>query len=333
MHNNKRGVGMNAFLWVFVFAVVALIGVVLWTTQSDQAIQQEVAVTEQTISSIKEGDTASLRINAYDKTNNNAGTLLATPVYCTKNGGLVADGTSLSTTARTTVSVNTGDTVQCITFNGTGVRGGFYGLDWKSTAIPTEIVDLDLDAYKVADSVQIKLYSTSGIVVNEGTAINTVNITLGVSQTDTLNSLRLKTNESDRAFNFKGFYFDTVVGTNVSNIEVGSGGNGLQKGNYIIDYSKDQADFILDVATPILLEEFDEVDFGSIKFTADGDGCPDNVLGDLIYIYPYDSAPFRSQKEQTIKFGYQNDADSPTDVGAPTDADGTFIARLGFYCN
>ena len=345
---DKKGVGNGAVLTILVIGLLVIIGgggYFLFGVQ--ESLQQSVTVQETTSEETSTEGIANLKVNAYDRTNNNQGSLVSTAVYCRNKGitnSLITDGTSLSTSARTNIPTTLGETVECISFNGTAVLGSYGGF-WEEKLIVKDIEELNLNTYRYPYYLQTTIYNTDGTKSGNAGIGGNVNITLGASQTDSLSQLRIKNNHTDTAISLKGVYFDTVVATNISNIVMSGSptatasnptipsGTTLVKGG-TIEYSKEESNYVWELSNTVYLEEFDEISLGSIEITADGDGCTSTgiKLGDPVYIYVYDEAPFRSQKMDTVLIGVQTDADTPVDVGAPTDADGTYIARMGFYC-
>jgi len=231
----------------------------------------------------------------------------------TISGTFAADGTTLSTTARTDVTegLNVGDT-----FIGVIANGTYYGKPSSAYEIKAQSGNLDLDAYKTATSGgKIVLKDTDETVIT-ASAVGTNNLTLAATQDEKFYLFRIENNNSARAWNVEGFYIDKAVGSNLSAFS----GSGTTTGSYAVGYSKggegllrtDADDEIFYFSSPIMLLEYDSIDLSDLKVKADGDGC---AVGDTFAIGVFDANWFRSAKTNSLKLGAETDADSPADVG------------------
>lgn len=282
---------------------------------------------EKIITSTLKGKAATESVFAYDKAADTPSTsklnaplyLIESPVVTTDKvtgDAFAADGTTLSTSARTAVTegLNVGDTIIAIAANNT-----YYG-KWSAVkTIESQAENLDLDSYTT-------IGSSSGDIILKDEDESTVtpgggatNLTLGASQTESFYELKIKNNNTNKAWNVGGWFIDEAAGTNISSFS----GTGTTEGSFAVGYSKsttglgrtDTDDVVFTLAEPVLLLEYDYITIKKLQVQADGDGCK-ATSGEVFSVYVFDKAWYRSSKENAMKYGFETDADSPSDIGA-----------------
>ena len=286
-------------------------------------------VCEKTIESTLKGKAATISVFAYDYASDTPSTSkLVLPLYLvespiittTKVSGteFAADATDLSSTSRTDITkgIVVGDKVTAIAVNASG-----YGIWSAIIEISTQAVNLDLKSYSTAIAgagditVKDKDENIIADVGSAGTVASAYNLTLGASAEEQFNYIRVENNNTNTAWNVKGIFFDAPTGNNISSIT----GTGTTKGDYSTSYTKSSTtlqrteadDYVIELSEPVLLLEYDYIQFENIQIKADGDGCGT----ELISVNVFDSNWFRSSKENAMILGIETDADSPVDVG------------------
>jgi len=275
------------------------------------------------------------------------------PTYCydsNEPGKFIIDGT-VSTTDRYTVQTVTGKTIKCMAVNqsslSTSGANGYYG-DWNEIDMKTEKEDLDLSLHKTArpDQLRVSIFNKDGTTSTQSNL--TINFSIGADSSYSLNKIRLRQDTANLEWWAGGVTIamnDSVRGvstaaTNIKNVDWNAGGftGNIIEGGALLDRLKSRSDFRFefdaDSATtdyePIKLSEFDEVDFGSMTFEADADGCDsgDNETVSLIF---WDKNYFRSAKSTAVLGpSGESDASTPLNVGSN---DFEIIAMCGFNNN
>ena len=331
---NKKGVG--GAIWAIIVILVIITGFVGYFAITAGPSQKIVQQTAQDIAeATKKGDVASIGIYVRDLENNNINTKVAVPVYCKETDGeFIIDATSSSTSAEITGKSTIGKEITCWAFNTT------YQSEPKTLIVDEESEHVVIDAYKVVGTGTIDFYDDT---YTTGTA-GVINVTAGADATDTFQKMRFTNSGTDMAYNLGGFYFNTIEGTNVSVIDISGSAtlSGMDHSSAQIVISslstkvsarKDSWDFAFEIdddsATagnqPLYMQENDYLESGSVAVTADGDGCTSGG-GDLISSYAFAKGYYRSSKENTVNFGHETDATSPSVIGSDVTGD-------TFYCS
>lgn len=327
---NKKG-NVYALLIILLLAVaVGGGGFAMYKMGAFSGESQKVVTTTQTAQQVaqatKEGDVASIGVYVRDLSNNNIDTKLAVATYCIDNDGtMVIDGTSSSTSAEITGKTSMGKTITCYAFS-----SDYQTLEPSVVTVDEEYEHVLIDAYTLADSAQINIYNDQ-LQTGTGGAVNLTGV--GADATGTWQKLRIKNNDSDSILPLGGIYFNTVTSSNVSGIDAeGSAtlyGMDHSSAKFVesdlstsVSTRKDNWDFVFEVDDdssksgnqPLLLEENDYVETGSVAVTADGDGC--SSAGELVSMYAFTKGYFRNTKSTGIGFGHETDASSASVVSA-----------------
>lgn len=333
---NKRGQAwIGVLLLVFVAVMVVGGGLIAWkqgwfSKTETQAIQQQ--TTQQLTEAVQTGDVAQIKVYVRDMTNNDVNTKVAIPVYCQDSkGNFIIDATSSSASAEITGTTTRGETGTCWAFNST------YQSFPEPFTVSGEAEHILIDAYSTDVAGKyggaIQFYDDTYSTGTDGA----INISCGADGTDTFQKMKFTNNGTDTAYNLGGFYFDVIEDTNVSDVDV-SGSIALFSMDHssakIVDSSlgtsvtgrKSKWDFVFEVDDdasesgnqPLLMYEADYLETGSVSVTADGDGCPTDANSDLISSYAFAKGYYRSSKENSVKFGHETDATTPTRIGGST---------------
>jgi hypothetical protein len=336
--NNKGQAATWIFLVVFILAVLGA-GVYLFGgfgKEGQTVIQQQTA--QQAAQATKSGDISTIGVYVNDISNNDISTKTAVPVYCMGDDNVfIIDNTASSKTAEITGKTTYGKTVTCWAFN-TSVQTK----DPITITVDEEYEHVIIESYKVPVNAQILFYTDT--LANNG-----VNVTgVGASGTGTFNKMRFKNNETDVILPVAGFYLDTVTGSNISSIDmVGSatvsGVSGKPSVEVVrsslstnVNSRKGIFDQVFEISDgvdedgrhlPLLLEENDYLETGSVSVLATSNGCigtGTNAL-DLVTPYAFTKGYYRSAIGSSIKYGHETDAQSPAVITPDiTQANGKF---------
>jgi hypothetical protein len=330
---NKRGKTRTNPTIIFVaLGMVVLIGLIAYMIFG--VLPQQVAPTPAGVPTVTPEDCGTVRLfgkastvhtNIYDRASSTPNTAIRSPYYIVskENGAFLVDGSASSASSRTATSTSVGKVLRGIAFNGT-----YYGV-WNEFCVDKEQVDLDLEAYKIAQGIEITLKGNDSVSdaitdVYGGTA----------NFVATIEKIEIKSNDTYKVFDLAGIYMDTVAETNVSTVTMGTPALSVTKNSIVPRYGiefpaastivldpvnirfervKSKTDFVWEITTPVRMFQSDKVVFGQIQITFDGDGVgTDEVMG----IYAFDKQHYRSVKENAVLYGVETDAASPADVGS-----------------
>ena len=292
---------------------------------------------------VNSGDVAQLKVYVEDGSAQNTQTKVPVAVYCKDSkGNFIIDGTSSSTSSEISGSTTREETVTCWAFNST-----YQTLTPSVTKMDGEVMHAVIKAFRVTTNGQLTFY-TDALATGTGGKINVTAV--GVDGTSTLQKMRYKNNNTNQWMPLGGFYFDKVVGSNISKIDVSgsavlSGANHASTnivssslGNKVTTRS-DKWDFVFEINDPsvkmvgndgnqpVILEQNDYLDSGSVQVTGNGNGCVTTANGgELVSSYAFSKGYYRSTKTSDILFGYQTDAPSASVIS-------TDITGDTFYCN
>jgi hypothetical protein len=310
---------ITSLLVILVIAIVGLGVYFVWSNQQQTAQGEKIA---QTTSTTPTGKPATVSINAYDKASTTQAQTAAL-LYVIKNptvtadgitGTFVADGSVLSATARTDISsgLNTGDTYLAIASNNTYFSDG----DTTTNTINSQSSTDDVYVYKAANSFAWTINKVAG-----GSNLNNVgtdkNLSLGASETASMNKIEITINQSGTAANIAGLYFDKALNTNISVIDVSDGYTGspaITKAN-IAFASNTNADVVFTFDKPVLIKSYGKVTLSdAIKLTANGNGCG---TGETLTVYAFDKIWIKSSVNPAkMIYAYESDSTtSPLDIG------------------
>jgi len=336
---NKKGNILGIIMVLAVLGIATLLTLYFTGVISPPSAQQVVTTqtAQQVAQATQEGDVAQIKVYVRDIENNDKNTKISVPVYCQDDtGNFVIDSSVSSTTTEITGTTTRGKTITCWAFNDT----------YQSTPV-TVIVDEEaehilIDGMTMATNGRAKLQFYDDTLT---TGEHDINISVGEDATDTFQKMKFTINGSDNAYWLGGFYFDTVTNTNVSVIDIaGSASLGsMDKSSSMIVLSsldskvsarKELWDFAFEVDDdastagnqPLLMHENDYLESGTVAVTADGGGCEGDA--DLITTYAFQKGYYKSSIENSVKFGHETDATSPSRIGGSIGD----ITGEGFYC-
>lgn len=308
MHMNHRGAGQG-LLWAILFvAIVGIGGFGYFAYNAQQSFAPsseqppEEAAKEATASNL--GNSASEKIRSYDR-EANAQTQVAATLYAveTYNGQkrLIADGTTLSASADTSVATVVGAEIDAVVFDST-----YYG-KLNHFTVSREVDYQALDAYAIATSnMNVQVYTNANVELTDGQA----NLTLGSGQSDYFGRLKLTVNTANKAFNFKGIAIDLPSASNISTVDI-QGMSAATAPKRLTRVS--QAEFYFDIPDAKMLHQWESFETGRITFTAVSAVNP-NLEAFTFRVV--DESYFRSTDRTSILKGVEDDQPSSADVGA-----------------
>lgn len=336
---NKAGKGGMSALWAIVFLGALLVGGIFWVgfTQqsavSDEATQKQVEVAT---SALKKDVAATVRFRAYDQ-ESAANSQVATSVsveewsdgaYGKGDLNLIADGSSLSATDSTSVPTTTGRWLKACAFN----TSTYYG-ECKTFEVEKETDNRELKVYAVTPSMELSCYDDGlikGTAGENGNAVGAIsgscNVTIGASQTLSLDYLKINLNRSDSAFNFKAVGINVTSGTNFNSVKmdgsgiVESGSSATTSGvatfsayNTKIQRFKNDVEYVFAVPAPIMMHEFDVLKTPPIQFEASSTNPLENGTFVIIDESFYKSVTGATRNQ--IASGMEDDQATNADVG------------------
>lgn len=300
-------------MWMplLVIAAVALVGLVAYQQFGAQQTAIPPADTGAASVNSNVGSAASLRILAMDYGDKDAApTQVASTAYVEQTNGqhnLIANGQSLSASARTSVASTVGVKFRAASFDST-----YYG-DIKEGTVEYENTNLDLVNYAIGN-VTADVYDFGGKL-----ASNARNLTLGAGQTDSFDKIYLQEDTANKVFRLKMICMDVPANSNISDVSINemtevSVPSRLRRGSNNYDYC-------FQLGSYKQLDEFADWSSGAVSFTADGSNNPGVESVSVAII---DESLFIG-KDQTIKSGVENEASPPANVGQ---TDTTFTVNI-----
>lgn len=351
---NKRGNAVGVTLVVLmglIFLTMVGGGIYLYAKGggTQTGVGGEGSTVQQVVEQTQSGDVAQIKVYVRDLSNNNVNTKVAVAVYCQdSDGNFIIDSTSSSTSAEISGSTTRGKTISCWAFNSTyqtmsQPESLGENAKYLDRAVNEEVEHIVIDAFAVATNGHLQFYNDQ-YATGTGGAINVTSV--GADGTGTLQKLRYTNNNTDKWMPLGGVYFATVTGSNVSTIDVSGSAtlSGLDHASaQVVDSSlatkvstrKDNWDFVFEVSDattkmagndgnqPVILEENDYLESGSVKVTGDGDGC--TSAGELVSSYAFTKGFYRASKSQAVEYGYETDASSSAVITSDITGD-------TFYC-
>ena len=298
------GVLVTLALLVVIVAGVGISWVVFQSGAQQTAVQTPTAV-DIPISS--QGKSASARVFVYDR-EAKPHALVAIPFYAWDKQTptiLSADGTTSSTTARTNVQTTTGKILQFISYQ----VANYYG---KVVDVPidTESVDVDLDVYNVVPNVRRSGMQLDAFDRDDNSI--SASIAMVGSETYTLSRLRIIQNNSVAAFNLKLIAINSSKATSdIDSVVV----NPLAKVSCPLNEVRNGTfTWCYELATPIMLHEFDQWNSGTVPIKASGSNPSETLTWKAVDWAEYKAS--KGSNANSITYGYEDDADTPADVGA-----------------
>src|SRR3990167_5025796 len=308
MKMNKRGIGTASIVVAMLGVLILMFGGMMYLNYSGQKTQEtivtpsQIALTEQTITSSQTGDAATLKLIAYDMEASSKSTPVAVSAYVVDDAGnLVANGRATNAGAgASALSIGTfrNTKLKVIAFNGTSV-GWYPDINQYETGFTMDTVSKDytVNVYKITNELQVRLkdkISSSTTVGTSCTDTGCINAT-GASASSTSSNVEalVRNNGTYEAYNFGVVYFDVPVTSNISVIDIkgtATVANNPVSSVAVIDASLDAKellsiknlnDFMFEIDAdsskageqPVMLEQSDEIDLGTIAITVNGNGC------------------------------------------------------------
>jgi hypothetical protein len=335
---NKKGNAIGVTLIVLMSIIAVFVvggGIYLFTRDAGTQSGVGGSTVDNIVTQTQTGDVAQIKVYVRDLANNNINTKLAVAVYCQDDDGkFIIDATSSSTSAEISGSTTRGKTVTCWAFNST-----VQTKTPVSIAVDEEVEHVVVDAYSLATTGAVSFYNDQ-YQTGTGGVINVTSVS--ADGTGTLAKMRFKNNNTDKWLPAGGVYFSTVSSSNVSEIDLTGSAtlSGLDHSStQIVDSSlstavstrKDNWDYVFEFDDnsaesgnqPVILEENDYLESGSVKVTGDGDGC--TSAGELVSSYGFTKGFFRGTKTDEVKYGAETDASSSAVIS-------TDITGDTFYC-
>jgi len=330
----KTGI-VTALLMVMSIAVIAGIGFYIYNASQQTALDQEQQAKLESgqiaVDTLK-GKPVTLSTLAYDRSADNMNTMVVAPAYVITDpvvsstevsGTFAADGTSLSSAARTDITAGLSVNGQIAVIAANDSWYGVWGDKGSGNLMkPTsQAENLDLYVYRAGGDINITIDDTDGnaISMNNGSVRN---LTLGASEAETLEKFKIKQQTANRAYNLKGFYVSldnsdaniTSISCKDSTITGASGVSIDASTLNLLNTQND--DWLFEFSAPVLLLEFDSAEIDTLTLKADGDGCPGTAGGEHIQFCVFDINWYRSNSKNAMILGPETDAATPADVGA-----------------
>lgn len=200
---------------------LALVGVGMWWQSTQEPTPQEaLGDTQDIIDKTQSVKPASIKVTAFDQALNTK-PQTAPPLYAWKTGEeekLIANAQSLSFSGSTSVSGwSVGDEANIVGFNAT-----MYG-DVQKVNVNSQTPVANIKTYRVAttaEPIQFTLFETISNTRIDNLS-STANFTLGSAESQKI-KLRLKSNQTQTAYDLKGVCIDTVVGSNYTQWTIAS---------------------------------------------------------------------------------------------------------------
>lgn len=329
----KGAVGTNLILGgLFLVVVILACSVIYFGVQQQTAVvEEEDKPVEDKSAERKAGEITVLKTWAVDKQANTE-TQIKVPAYFwleDASGNFISwiggtSGYTLSATTTTSVSPVTIGTI----VNGIAFNRSFYG-EKQQKEIKIEGEQMKLNSHTICNNgkggLEILLY-------DDQTNIDK-NISVPASQSESYDYLRFKNNGTDCAYNLAGFMFDIVSASNISTIAMKSDADytSVSKSNIAIERKKDEDDFVFALSSPVMLKEGEKWYSGTLTVTADGDGCS-STAGEPVDIRGFDEAKYVDRNGVGIKSGWEDNQDTPVDVGSDDVLDKVGGSGASFHC-
>ena len=346
--NKKGAVLLYIFMGLITISVLYLVfgGLVQQAVIGPEEVEEElVERIEITAEAISKGDQSIIYAFTYDETADSE-TKVATVLYGWRKESPEiklkgADATAVSITSKNAIYATIGDEVTFRAFN-----TSWYSVP-EEVKVIQEVQDVKIGVMKIATDLKVNFYDDGAKL-----ALDNQNWSLGASQADAWDKTVIELNITNRAHRLKWFAFDTVVGSNVTDLDMTGPVKFLKRSSdnkdllsrvgmltetanvvssdLSIERIKDYDDFIFELDKTIVLLEWDQIELPGLTLEADADGCV-GIGSDVITLRIVDDACMVSAESATrgeIICGVaEDDSTSNTDVG------GSDITPYGIYCN
>jgi len=297
---NKKAKG-NLLIGILIALVAVGVGTFIYFGVTSQtAITDPEQITEQTQAS-KEGEIVTFKAYAVNATHNNPSTRCAgTGYFWNKDeptkllgGGSV----SLLATASTTVKpVTLGKTVV-----GTLFDSNAYS-DEVEKFINSEGEEMKLKSYRITTAMTYR-------VEEDGAVETSPTISLGANEEDAFNKFVVSQTTADSQARLKMITFqsnESTANTNIQDMKV-TGLTGVP-----CPISLKASHFCFEWDELQILDEFDEIETGSVTLVGSSSGC--HARGEEITVTYVDEQAYVSV-DGSIKYGVEDDSPSHSDVG------------------
>lgn len=338
MQNKKAGGGLGWLIGIgSLVALVLIVGIVWYGVSKQSAYQdqqlalqkaaqqaQDKTKTAPAAPAANRGGTASVvKAAAYDFESTNTGTATAIPAYAYQyvvdsQTGKTSEtpsyiGSASATTLSTSgTSFNTviGNKLCGVAFNATGGTTGttgYYGVE-KCINVVRDYDDLALETHKICRQDQMQGY-LEDYSNNKG-----LNLTLGANTaSNSFRDLFFRVNSSNCAYNLGAIAIKVGSGTKdyINSVTLDGGDNAMTKSS--LSLSRINSQFLYELDTPLMMHQYQSITTGSLTLTGSGVGCSTT---EFVNVTAMDKSKFQSAKgSNPILEGYENDAQTPADVG------------------
>jgi len=293
------------------------------------------------------GKPATLAITALDYSQDIPSQVAVTE-YTFLNGQIVLQaGQSTLTTAEVTENVQTCSSAKVIAFQPTDTFV-YYGIPvdlnigaGQNPKVQLAVLRANSNGSRFGEQPKVDFYYQNAIKVPGyggqvvGQAVS-ANISLGISQSDSFDKLEISQNTTNKALQIGAFVFDQASTGGIDTISLGTGSidrqsrasarssllpsiakttysinSGANKYTYKRLSRTSKADFIIELAEPVMLMEYDKLITGSMKVKATSAGC---ATGEQVNMTIVDVSHFITANNQ-LGLGVEKDDASSSEVG------------------
>lgn len=342
MSDNKKAqaqiIVVVAVIGLFVAVIVLMVWLMTGGLVTEQAAGSQL---QEVVAETKSGDVAQIKVDVRDMANDDVNTKLAVAIYCVDSkGDFVIDGTTSSTSTRISGSTTRGEMVTCYAFSSTiQTYQPFVG------EVKDEILLVTIDAYTLSVLGSNDFFDDTFTVSDNGTQGSNISITTSGGR-DTYQKMKFTNKGTNSFLRISGFYFDTVVGSNISIIDItgsasvskravtkDSGATSIVNSDLTSSVSsrKDKLNFIFEIddGNPVLgnegfqgvlLDESDFLETGIVAVESDGSsGCVGKV--DKASLFGFSKGFYREKQGEGIGYDWEDDAISAAVISTDMEAE------------
>lgn len=276
--------------------VAIIVGMVMYLPQLVAKAEKPAVVPEEptagTTGSVELGKASIVATACYDGVADSA-TQIASELYMWQDGLLIEDQTSMAADTRTESDAVTGDDITAICFSSTYP----YGMEEEFT-VNAEVQNKNLVGYTGASTsdMQVKYFY-------DGEDVTSAGVTVGASEVVGLDKIRVKLNTNNKAFNLGAICFNASSSTNIDKITIKN-----LDSITVPERLDDTFDWCYSIPEQ-MLEEWDMFETGSVEIKAKSSNPAETVTIAVLDLAPY------IKIDNSLGYGYEDDADSPSDVG------------------
>jgi hypothetical protein len=326
MAAKSKGMGLVVTVVIAMLAIVGMFGYALFGSPQQSAISSEQGqqTLQQVTQASNKGNAATVTTAAFDHAADGT-PQVATHLFVESYtdgafNGLLNDNTTLSATAKTSVSTAIGDKLKVASF----LTASYYGEVVDYTPLKESGNNLDLRAWSIANpinQINVDCYDDgSKLAVDWDRGCN---ITVNADQTNALDSFRIEVNASNVVWRLKGIGFNLTSTSNLDDVRVSgavttesgspSGGSSFAESTSLPKRLRNNLNLLYVVEPYIQLNEFDAIRTSSVQFEASSTNPSEGVFAVFI-----DEGLYKSTKSATlnkIMSGLEDDASTEVDVG------------------